>query len=551
MRARISRGRGRLFATIVFAGLALWAVRHIFHIIDAGSISTYLYETWVYLFSFAVVVIALLLAYRERPRGYHVDDTTREHVTVVVPAYNEDPAALKACLASIVDQTRKVNDIYVIDDGSTTGDYAEVRNWFFAYATQKMVTPYWYRQENAGKRHAQAVAFTRAHTSSIFVTVDSDSILDPEAIKELMKPFVDPSIQSVAGVVLAKNNRTNLLARVTDLLFVTGQLVDRSMMSRLSSVLVNSGGLAAYRAAVVRDNLDAYLHETFFGRRIEFSDDSMLTLYALERGKTVQQPSAFVFTMMPDKLSHHLRQQVRWMKGSFIRSWWRLRYLPLLSFGFVRQAVGWLQFVMTTSFLALLIFSGVVLHPELMMFVLLAPIFIGYMQALRYFSVRRSDETFASQLLTFSLAPLAIIWSYAVLRPIRLYASLTCFKAGWGTRQKVEVMLEAPPVRAFSVPIYAVQIEGRYARLTKALHASGVSQERAQEVWNAYYQSLSSRQRKVLWRSYERQQARQRRYATSPHHRRITISSWIQPKDMHLLRSLTQELAPANVALAS
>lgn len=58
--------------------------------------------------------------------------------------------------------------------------------------------------------------------------------------------------------------------------------------------------------------------------------------------------------------------------------------------------------------------------------------------------VSRSDESFGSQLLTYALTPLAVLWGYVVLRPIRIYASLTCFKPGWGTRESVEVTQVRP-----------------------------------------------------------------------------------------------------------
>lgn len=63
-------------------------------------------------------------------------------------------------------------------------------------------------------------------------------------------------------------------------------------------------------------------------RPVTFSDDSLLTLYALVRGRVVQQPTAVVFTAMPEELGHHLRQYLRWMRGSSLRSRWRVRYLP-------------------------------------------------------------------------------------------------------------------------------------------------------------------------------------------------------------------------------
>ena len=66
-------------------------------------------------------------------------------------------------------------------------------------------------------------------------------MLDAEALHEIVQPFSDPRVMSVAGVILAINNRENLLARVTDVIFVGQQLIDRSFMSRLGSVMVNSG----------------------------------------------------------------------------------------------------------------------------------------------------------------------------------------------------------------------------------------------------------------------------------------------------------------------
>ncbi|MGW5360774.1 glycosyltransferase [Actinopolymorpha pittospori] len=41
-------------------------------------------------------------------------------VVAAVPAYNEDPFALHACIRRLLHQTHPVDAIYVVDDGSTT-----------------------------------------------------------------------------------------------------------------------------------------------------------------------------------------------------------------------------------------------------------------------------------------------------------------------------------------------------------------------------------------------------------------------------------------------
>lgn len=72
---------------------------------------------------------------------------------------------------------------------------------------------------------------------------------------------------------------------------------------------------------------------------------------------------------------------------------------------------------------------------------ILIPLLVGYGQALRYLAFRRSDEPLWSQILTVAIAPIATLWAFFVLRPIRWYAMATCLRTGWGTRQKVEVTL--------------------------------------------------------------------------------------------------------------
>jgi hyaluronan synthase len=70
-------------------------------------------------------------------------------------------------------------------------------------------------------------------------------------------------------------------------------------------------------------------------------------------------------------------------------------------------------------------------------------VLVGYGRSLRYLTVRRYDEPWWSQLLTWLLAPVVGVWQYTVLRGIWWYGMATCLRTGWGTRQHgVEVALE-------------------------------------------------------------------------------------------------------------
>ncbi|BDA65611.1 glycosyltransferase family 2 protein [Actinomyces capricornis] len=393
---------------------------------------------WAFNIVFLFVAIQLLLAFSEqRLIGA---GPTPQRAAVLVPLYNEDPAVVQRMLTALLVQSLVPSEIHVVDDGSTQGTYFEQRQWFLREARAHGVYATWQRTPNQGKRHAQAQAFQQIRDAEIFVTVDSDSMLDAEAMREITLPFADPRVMSVAGVILATNNRMNLLARVTDIIFVTQQLTDRSSMSRLGMVLVNSGGLAAYRISVLADHIDLYMSEEYLGRHVEFSDDSLLTLFAALRGRTVQQPTAFAFAWMPERFSHHLRQQMRWFRGSFIRGLWRLRFLPVISWGWWRQLLGWLQlWVVGATFIYLVIWRPLMTDHGIPVEVILIPAIIGLVQNMRYVGVWRSDTSERQRYSALVLSPLATMWTTVLLRPLRVWGMLTSTRMGWNTRQQVEV----------------------------------------------------------------------------------------------------------------
>jgi hyaluronan synthase len=436
-------------AAITLIAGAVWAAHHAVQAANYGShTGSRLAAVWGVTFLLLVLQTVMYHCERTRrpsPRARRQLDAL--HAAILMPVFNEDPGYLRLGLESMLAQTRQPNSVHVVDDGSTSGDYAQVRAWWIRAAAEHGITTTWERQANSGKRHAQAAAVRASAGADIYVTVDSDSCLAPNAIEEILLPFARQKVQSVAGIVLATNHRANLLTRLTDLWFTTGQLTDRSALSAMGSVLVNSGPLAAYRAAVIRDNLDSYLGETFMGRTVMFSDDSLLTLYALLRGRTVQQPSAIVFTALPEKASHFARMYLRWMRGSTIRSLWRMRYLPVTGYAYWAHLIRWFTVALSTTVLAwLLIIEPLKYGARPPATFLLVPVLIGWAQALRYLGVIRSDERIRSRAVTWLLMPVAVLASWTVLRAMRWYGMATCARTGWGTRQNgAEVTLDAAP----------------------------------------------------------------------------------------------------------
>jgi hyaluronan synthase len=335
----------------------------------------------------------------------------------------------------------------VVDDGSAD-DLADVQAWFMASARALGIDGTWQvHPVNKGKRHAQMTALTRDR-SDIIVTLDSDSILDRRAIAEGLKPFAEPKITSVAGLVAVLNTRTNWLTLMTAMLYTPFTRGFRSAQSVLKRVLVNSGTLAFYRGEVVRQYAGVYENETFRGRPMQMNDDSMLTFYGLLAGDAVHQPTCVAYTLVPDRIRPYVKQQMRWMRGTFVRTFWWFRYAPR-----VTSPVFWMP-VLELVQLILSVAIPVVLFMQpaarsdaqaIAISTLLVGAGINWMIALRFLMLSRDDEPTWLHVLLVVTAPVAGLWRLVIVKPMYLYALATFWRIGsWGTRLGgVEVGLDS------------------------------------------------------------------------------------------------------------
>jgi hyaluronan synthase len=437
-----SRAKAAILPVVFLVGVG-WIAHHVYEsylaVADGGHKFAFLWTL-----TFLWVLWHVVLSWSERPTTATVEqqaELNRLRVTINVPVYNEDPRALRTALESILGQTRPVQRVQVVNDGSTERieELRGVRDWWLSAAQPNGPQLEWVDVPNAGKRNAQVTTFRDDDAADVFATVDSDTVLDSRCIEEGLKPFARPDVTAVASMVLAYNIGS-WFVRLTDTWLLSFQLTVRGAMSKLGCVLVNCGACSLYRADVVRAGLAVYADERFRGRPVQFSDDSMLTLQAQLKGRTVQQLSSFAFVIWPSNTSHHIRQQLRWMRGSTIRSMWRFRYLPVRSVAYWEHLLAWVNFIVVLlGFVFVFVVGPVADDEQIPVSVVFFALLVCYTMGLRYLTVGRSDRSFGFQLRTFLLAPLMLIWTALVLRPLRLYAMATCYRTGWGTRSTVEV----------------------------------------------------------------------------------------------------------------
>lgn len=438
------RSRRAVLGTACLTVLGGWGAYRVLAVGHAVFSSDKSAVLWSLLFLLAAH--QLVIAWTDRPftvTEQQERELDRIPVIVNVPLYNEDADVVRRVIGSIMRQTRAPQIVYVIDDGSTSpnADYEPIRRYWLRH-TPPEIELRWERQDNTGKRGAQARTFREVPDGALVVTLDSDTTMTRTYLEELIKPFADPRVMSVAGVELAYNAHANVWTRMASLRQLSWQLITCCAQSRLGQVTVNRGTGAMYRSEVVRDYLSGYLGERFAGREVRYSDDSLLTLYALMRGRTVQQLSAFQLAMYPEFVGHQIRQWKRWMRGSTIRSIWRARYLPVRSYAWWMNAGVWWQFF--ASYGAYLwVFVILPAEGRFSVIPVTMGLLVSFLQNLRNLLIRRSDETPRQQVDMLLWAPVSWLYSALVLRPLRLWSMATCRNNTWGTRARIEVGISA------------------------------------------------------------------------------------------------------------
>jgi len=171
--------------------------------------------------------------------------------------------------------------------------------------------------QNAGKREALAAGVKVAKHEYV-VFVDSDSFLDPFAVRNLVQPFKDPKMGGVTGRTDVANMYTNSLTKIQSVRYYIAFRIMKAAESYFDCVTCLSGPLSCYKKELVMEYLDKWLNQKFLGQKATFGDDRALTNLMLRNHRTYYQDTAICSTIVPNYNKVFLKQQMRWK-----RSWLR------------------------------------------------------------------------------------------------------------------------------------------------------------------------------------------------------------------------------------
>ena len=381
--------------------------------------------------------VCLWLRYRPMPP---IDESELPTVSVIIPAYNEGALVRKA-----IDSVTRSHyppyklQVIAVDDGSTDDTWEHI----CAAASKAPIQVTTLRQQkNRGKRHALYAGFQKA-TGDVWVTVDSDSIVEPDALRNGVAPIVrDGRIGLVAGNVKVLNRNDSIFTRFLKVSFTLSFAFSRAYQTQIRGLLTTPGALSIYRATAVKPVLEKWMSQTFLGVPCLTGEDrSMTNLICAQGYHSFFQSTSVVWSQMPSTYSGMVKMFLRWARSNIRETLVLLGYLfkPFRAdhlWGFRINSVIIASTLVVPYYFIAHSYYMLLTNPLLLYRYLIIIAVMSVPMALIYFRSER-DSDFAWVL------AYEFFWIFAC-QWIMVYAFLTCRRQGaWITRGEPKRALSA------------------------------------------------------------------------------------------------------------
>jgi cellulose synthase/poly-beta-1,6-N-acetylglucosamine synthase-like glycosyltransferase len=374
-----------------------------------------------------------------RVRGARVDATDDGYqptVMVIIPLFNEGEGiyhAIRSLLSQDYPQDKL--GICVVDDCSTDDSYA----WAMKAAEGHPNVRVMRNPHNMGKRKGIARA-VREVDSEIVVSVDSDVVVHPSAVRELVRRFVSPNIAAVGGRTYVSNRHQNWMTRMIEIKFYFAQEWLKDLERSFRSVLCLSGCLTAYRRHVLLELEPILEARNIAGIPIKYGEDRFLTRQIVKAGyETVYTTEAWCETAAPATLSGYFSQQLRWRRSNLVdmicglSHAWRLH--PVLTIHYVSQLA------LLLSYPVIIVHN--LLNGQFWGVLLLHMLIMGAMGVIYRIDKRHLPADMRVSALSFLPMGLLMPITYALFTPLALF---TLDSGSWETRNKPSTAATPAPV---------------------------------------------------------------------------------------------------------
>ena len=224
-------------------------------------------------------------------------------VTLLIAAFNEEGAIAETLDYALLSDYPGAFEVVVGDDGSSDRTREIVREYADRDPRVRLVCA-----EHGGKANALNAALVDV-TSPLVATIDADTLLMPYSLRRAVaRLLVSPTdTVAVAGAVLVRNSRENLLTRAQEWDYFLGIASVKRGQALLQGTLVAQGAFSVYDTTALR---------LAGGWPNKIGEDIVLTWRMLRQGgRSVFEPTAVAFTDVPSSWRSFARQRRRWARG--------------------------------------------------------------------------------------------------------------------------------------------------------------------------------------------------------------------------------------------
>lgn len=311
-------------------------------------------------FNYVFMFISLLFNKKEKKACMKKE----EDVTILIPVYNAKDS-IKETIESIKKQ-KYCGKIYVniIDDGSTDGSLELLKSMDL----EPNITLI--ESNHAGKAFALNEGLKRVKTDYT-ITVDSDTVLHPLAVRNIMSKLVNSDEKTVAtaGCLFVKNAKKSFITKLQEWDYTLGIFGVKLAQGNYNSTLVAQGAFSAYKTKVLKE---------IGGWQNCVGEDIVLTWQLLSQGyETNFSKNAIAFKQVPEKFGSLGKQRKRWARG-MIEAFKKVKVITSKKLNFKSRFLMCLNIFFPFIDLALLIFVPL----GLILLALGKPLLIGWISLL-------------------------------------------------------------------------------------------------------------------------------------------------------------------------
>jgi len=323
---------------------------HLFFDIASAVILVFFFSINAFYLLFCVLSLFGIFHYQRVTTFVSFKDVFRlplvKPISIITPAYNEEKTIIEST-QSLLSLEYPVYEVIVVNDGSTDKTLEKLIKFFHLEKTKRVfrkivdhkpvkgiyTSPSYPKlivvdKVNGKKADANNAGLNIARYP-LFCNVDSDSILEKDALLKMVRPFLEsPEITVAAGGIIRLSNGCrvkggqvvsvgmphNSLARFQVIEYFRAFLGGRTGMSMLRSLMIISGAFGVFRKDIALQS---------GGYRTDSLGEDMDLVVRMRKNLHERKipfairfiPDPVCWTEVPETLAGLARQRNRWHKG--------------------------------------------------------------------------------------------------------------------------------------------------------------------------------------------------------------------------------------------